>query len=269
MDVDGHLHVWSDDADRYPWRPIHGAQPPTIGGSAEHVLTVLADHGVGVAIAVQTRAYGDDHSYLLDVRRRYPDRVIAVAALDPRDPNAPAALDRLAADGVRGLRLDPLGWGVASLIDGTVVPLWDQAARLGLPIELMTLPDQLPAIRALAERTPEIVVIIEHAARFGASPDEPLDSLLDLASLPNVVVKVSALTSLSAEPPPHRDLWPMVERLIATFGPDRLMWGSDMPWIGADAYGPAIGAIHALPFLDDAGRGWLLGGTSRRVFGLT
>jgi len=268
MDVDGHVHVWSDDAGRYPWRPIHGAEPPTIAGSAESVLGVLAANGVDVAVAVQPRAYGDDHAYLLDARRHHPERIVAVAALDPRDPTAPSALEVLVADGVRGLRLDPIGWGTRPLVDGTARPLWDRAARLGLAIELMILPDQLPALRPYAERTPGTTVVIEHAARYGAAPDESLDSLLDLADLPNVFVKVSALSSISSEPPPHRDLWPLLERLFVEFGATRLMWGSDMPWIGADAYGPAMDTIRALPFLDNAGRGWLLGGTASRAFGI-
>lgn len=268
MIVDGHLHVWADDAGAYPWQPVHGATPPTIEGSAEFVLAVLDANAVDAAVAVQSRAYGADHRYLANARRQFPDRIVAVAALDPRDPTAPSDLARLAADGFAGLRLDPLGWGMAPLIDGSVLPLWDAAVDLGMTIELLIGPSQLAALRPLVERTPGATVIIEHAARYLARPDEPIDAVLELASAPNVSVKVSALASISSEAPPHRDLWALLAALTEHFGPSRLMWGSDMPWIGAAAYGPELSTIEALPWLDDAGRAALLGDTAQRVFGL-
>ncbi len=267
--IDGHLHVWSDDPGRYPWQPIYGATPPSLPGSVEFVLGVLERHGVRVAIAVQTRVYGDDHRYLLDARARFPDRIVAVAALDPSDPAAPDRLAELAAAGVRGLRLDPMGWSGPWLADGTVLPLWDAAARLGLAVELMIRPDQLPALAVLAERKPAMPVVIEHLARYGVDSAEPLESLLALARLPNLHAKVSGLDSISREPPPHRDLWPLLAAVVEAFGPQRLMWGSDMPWIGEAGYGPALATVERLPFLDRAGRSWLRGDTARAVLDLS
>ena len=267
--VDSHVHIWSADVERYPPRPIHGASVPTVDGSAEMLSGTLAQHGVDAAIVVQPRAYGDDHRYLLDSLARYPDRMVAVAALDPRDDRAPAILAALVSEGIKGLRLDPHGWGTGPLIDGTVRPLWDVALHCGVAIEVMIRPAQLPALGRLAARTVDAQVVVEHAARFGADPDEPLDGLLELEAWPNVTVKVSALSSISTEPPPHRDIWTMLERLVAVFGPERLMWGSDMPWIGADEYGAELDTVASLPFLDNGGRTWLLGQTAARVFGLT
>jgi len=144
--VDGHIHVWSADTDRYPWRPVHGASSPAQPGDADWVLDVLERHGARTAVAVQPRAYGNDHAYLADTLGRFPGRLVAVAALDPRDPAAPDQLTDLAAVGFRGLRLDPMGWGSAPLADGTVLPLWDRAAELDLAIELLIRPDQLGAL---------------------------------------------------------------------------------------------------------------------------
>jgi L-fuconolactonase len=241
----------------------------TIDASAEMLFATLAQHGVDNAVVVQPRAYGDDHTYLLSALARFRDRMVAVAALDPRDDGAPAALTHLVDHGIKGLRLDPLGWGTAPLVDGTVLPLWDQAVRSGIAIELMIRPDQLSALGALAARTTDPQVVVEHAARYGADPHEPLDSLLELEGLPNVTVKLSALSSISTEPPPHRDLWPILERLVGVFGPERLMWGSDMPWIGAEAYRSELETVASLPFVDENGRTWLLGRTAARVFALT
>lgn len=265
--VDAHVHVWADDAKAYPWRPIHGAAPPSIEGSAEFIVGVLDAHGVDTAVAVQSRAYGDDHRYLADSRRRFPDRFVAIAALDPREPDAPARLAELVAEGFAGLRLDPLGWGTGPLVDGTVLPLWDAAADLGLVVELLIGPDQLAALATIAGRWPGTPVVIEHMARYLARPEDPNTELLDLAAMPNVFVKISALASISGESPPHHDLWPLLRAICERFGPDRLLWGSDMPWIGPAAYGSELAVIGELPWLDEAGRAALAGGTAARVFG--
>jgi L-fuconolactonase len=264
--IDSHLHIWSDDEVAFPWKPIHGATAPTVPGSVEFVLGVLERHGVDAAVAVQPRAYGDDHSYLLHARERHGERIIAVGALSPGQPDAVTSLSTLAAAGFRGLRLDVAGWTEPWLSDGTVLPLWDEAASHGLAIELMIVPDQLPLLAPLAQRSAQTPVVVEHLARYGARETDTMDSLLALAALPNVYAKLSALDSISREPPPHRDLWPLIETAVDVFGADRLMWGSDMPWIGERGYAPALGVIDALQFLTEGERQALLGDTARTVF---
>lgn len=40
-----------------------------------------------------------------------------------------------------------------------------------------------------------------------------------------VYVKVSAFFRVSREKYPYTDTWPLLEKLIAVFGPKRLLWG--------------------------------------------
>jgi L-fuconolactonase len=237
-------------------------------GTADHVLGVLATNGVGAALAVQSRVYGDDHRYLLASIERFPDRLVGVAALDPSTPDVVTTLRDLVGRGIGGLRLDPMGWVGPWLLDGTVMPLWEAAAEHGMVVEVMIRPAELPALGELATRTPAMPVVVEHMARYDVDASAPLDPLLDLARLPNVSVKVSALASISGEPPPHRDVWPLIAKVVEAFGPSRLLWGSDMPWIGADRYAAALATVSALPSLDAGGRRWVLGDTARTIFGL-
>jgi hypothetical protein len=58
-----------------------------------------------------------------------------------------------------------------------------------------------------------------------------LGPLLNLARLPHVAVKVSGLYAVS-DPPhdfPHDAAGPFIVVLIESFGPSRMMWGSDFP----------------------------------------
>jgi L-fuconolactonase len=63
-------------------------------------------------------------------------------------------------------------------------------------------------------------------------PDSPpfrqLPGVLELAQFPNVAMKLSAAPTLSLEPYPFEDLWEPVLRIVEAFGPERLMWGTDI-----------------------------------------
>ena len=63
--------------------------------------------------------------------------------------------------------------------------------------------------------------------------EEHWEALLSLSDLKNIYIKISALFRLSGEPFPHYDLVrdKRIATLIQKFGADRLMWGSDWPYV--------------------------------------
>lgn len=46
-----------------------------------------------------------------------------------------------------------------------------------------------------------------------------------------VYVKASALFRVSAQPYPYADACQGVKALVDAFGAERVMWGSDFPWV--------------------------------------
>jgi predicted TIM-barrel fold metal-dependent hydrolase len=226
---------------------------------------------VSRAVAVQPRSYGDDHAYLLQARVAHPDRIIAVAAPDPRSPSLRETVAALAATGIRGLRLDPLGDPGVLLPDvagsSPAARVADAAAEHGLVVELLAEVSTLAPVASLARGHPGVSFVIEHLGLYGAAPGASIDPLLRLSDRPNVYSKVSALASISTEPPPYPDLHPAIRRALRAFGADRLMWGSDLPWIGADAYPHELAAVDALRDLSAPQRSALRGGTACSVFG--
>lgn len=93
-----------------------------------------------------------------------------------------------------------------------------------------------------------------------------LDGLLALAAYEQVAVKLTSLPLLSREPFPHADVWPHVHRVIAAFGPARLMWGSDQT-VFEHPYGEAVDLIRATTELGPADKEQILGAALRRVWG--
>jgi predicted TIM-barrel fold metal-dependent hydrolase len=82
-------------------------------------------------------------------------------------------------------------------------------------------------------------------------------------------VKVSAFYALGQKKPPHDDLVPMIRKLFESFGPKRLMWGSDAPYQlqGGNTYRASIGLVRdRLDFLTKADRDWLLAKSAEAVY---
>ncbi len=266
--VDSHLHVWSDDPDRFPWRPLPGFGAPTIPGSLDLLLQLQAESGVDKAVLVQPSNYGYDHSYLLDCCHRYPDRLAAVCLVDPEDPASPQTLERLVREeGFGGMRLRPLcspdDWSWMS--SPVVCALWEKAAELDVPISFLILPNQMRALEDMVARYPQVKVIVDHFGRQyrEESPTYPsAQGLLRLAEYPNTYVKVSALSSASKEPYPYPDSLGLIERIYERFGARRLMWGTDFPYVQLkEGYRRARELVDRMAFLSESDREWLLGKT--------
>jgi L-fuconolactonase len=105
-------------------------------------------------------------------------------------------------------------------------------AGAGLVYDLLVRPAQLPAAIRVARDLPGLSFVLDH----GGKPDiargqyEPWASLVgELAACPNVVGKLSGLVT---EAGPHwsgAQIGPYASHLIDSFGPRRLMVGSDWP----------------------------------------
>ncbi|CAA7024860.1 unnamed protein product [Microthlaspi erraticum] len=55
--------------------------------------------------------------------------------------------------------------------------------------------------------------------------------LMKLSRFPQVYVKFSALFRLSTTGFPYQDLSPLLSQLVSHFGANRVMWGSDFPFV--------------------------------------
>ena len=176
-----------------------------------------------------------------------------------------------------------------------------------MPVGIMTFGGLLPhvgAIRGLVAHWPSTVLILDHfgffrqpatgglagaAASSASNDEEAWTALLALAELPSVHVKLSALFRASAELPPHRDLLPRVAALLRAYGPTRLLWGTDFPFVllggnartdAAATYAQASAHPHewrsaardrsapaGLELLDDDAFAAIMGGNAARLFG--
>ena len=233
MIVDTHVHVVAAERERYPLRPagisLDWFRDASV--TVDDFLELMTAAGVDRAVLVQPMsAYGFDNRYVTDAARVHSERLASVVILDTADHPA-RRLRAMASEGVSGVRLFAIGNPtLPRLDDPSARGLWEVAAELGLPVVVTILSDQLPELRAMLERFPEVTVALDHCGFpdvSGGPPYPQAADLFELATLPNVVLKASChlLEQAEAAGDP-RDL---VDCLVAAFGGDRLLWGSDYP----------------------------------------
>lgn len=144
----------------------------------------------------------------------------------------------------------------------------------GLAYDFLIRTRELPAARAAAEEVDGLTFVVDHCAKppIADGATEPwAGRLAELARLPNVVCKVSGLVTEAAWADwTVDDLRPYTDRVLALFGPDRLLFGSDWPvcTLAASYHDVLVAARECLAGLSDAERSAVFGGTAARVYAL-
>src|SRR5262245_14685783 len=90
--IDSHLHVWDGTAAGLDPSPMKVGYSAQATASLELFMDYMDEAGVARAVYVQPWFYHWDNSYMVACLRRFPDRFRAVCVVDPRGPEAPAAL---------------------------------------------------------------------------------------------------------------------------------------------------------------------------------
>lgn len=243
MIIDSHTHIASPDTERYPVGPtgVGSAWWSTGLHGAEQLVAAMDGAGVDRAMVVQAvGAYGYDCAYAVDAVAAHPDRLALVGSVDMEDADPAQRLAELTAAAgeagttLRGVRLFGVtGTPPVWLTDGRAEQVWDVAAASGCTVVPTLFAGDLPGLRAPVEAHPDVVVILDHCGfpdLAGGPPYERASSLLDLVDLASLSLKISSHLLLdAAEASSGGDPADLVDHLAASFGADRLCWGSDYP----------------------------------------
>jgi len=100
---------------------------------------------------------------------------------------------------------------------------------------------------------------------FPPEPFEHLPEVLDFARFSNVSLKLTGAPALSAEPYPFRDVWPSVYEIVASYGVERVMWGSDFTRAaGLVSYWDTTHFLSEMDAFRPDDLEWLYGGSIRK-----
>ncbi|MFC5661722.1 amidohydrolase family protein [Kitasatospora misakiensis] len=240
--IDAHHHLWDLAQRPQPWLDDPDLatirrtfSPDDLRATATQEVAGRRLHSTVVVQCVPDVPETED---LLALAEREPLIDAVVGWVDLTSPAVGDDLDRLLA-GPGGGHLRSL----RSLVQGEADPEWLQRADVerglaavgerGLGYDVLVRSHQLDQAVRLAERLPELPLVLDHAGKPDIAGGELAgweDGLRRLAAHPQVVCKVSGLiTEADHKSWTTADLRPVWDVLLSAFGPDRLMFGSDWP----------------------------------------
>lgn len=275
MTVDAHHHLWDRVRHDHHW--LDGAGLETI--RRDFTVADLAAAGTGevrTTVAVQAL---NSSAETYDLLASAGPVGAVVGWVDLISSRCGTRLDELAAapggSRLRGLRHlvqdepDP-GW----LVRPSVLRGLAAAAERRLAVDLLVRGPQRAAALEAARRLPDASFVIDHAGKpnIGAGEWAPwADWITAMAALPNVVCKLSGLVTECPPRPWSRSLIePYAQHVLAAFGADRVMFGSDWPVCLLQAsYAEVLGlTVDLLDGASPTEREAVLGGTARRAYRL-
>ncbi len=266
--IDSHVHVWKKDP-RYPWAP-ETRKPPDKDASAEILLQLMNASGVQKTVIIQVIYYRWDNRYLASVLKQYPQFFRGVARVNPEDPASPDHLSALTEeDGFHGVRISPGADSSGDWIRGPLMPpLWNRCRELKVPMTVLAPVTRMPDVARLAEKFPDLTIVIDHMADSPLNHPKELENLLALRRFPKLYVKISHSWSLSSESYPYLDSQRQIKRLYDAFGPQRLMAGTDWPLVEKYCtYAQAIDiALKHIAFFNEEDKRWICGLTAEQVW---
>jgi L-fuconolactonase len=234
MRIDAHQHFWQMGRLEYPWMP---PEPSILRQDflPEHLAPILERSRFDGTVVVQAHQSLAETHWLLELAEATEFVRAVVGWVDLTDPQLGTVLDELQRrpkfKGVRHLVHDEPDdrW----LLRPDVLAGLAELARRGLPYDLLLRPGHLPLVPQIAERVPELRMVIDHIAKplIADRVMEPWARDIEEASrLPQVYCKLSGMiTEADHESWKAVDLRPYVAHVMRIFGANRLMFGSDWP----------------------------------------
>ena len=276
MIVDSHVHILPErvrDARAEialgdPWFAVCH-QGDRVIATAEELVDAMDEAEIDRAICfawpfADAALSADANDHLAEVQRRYADRLIAFATVNPTAPDAAREIQRCARLGLRGvgeLNCDAQGF---SLDDPNIDAAVAASVAAGLPWTLhcsepvgreypgkgTTTPDK---VARFAMRHPDLLLICAHLG--GGLPF--FAHMPEIAELCRRLWFDTAAAPFLYEPSVYREV---VDRC----GADRLLFGSDFPLLTADRYRRAFDAAG----LDASERGLVMGDAAAALLAL-
>jgi len=271
MRIDSHVHVWTNGSPPFTYNDGMTTSRPKYPGFVEDLIEFMNRNSIDRTVLIQCFYHGYDNSYMCHCLKRFPDRLHAVALLDPLEPDAPEKLEHLHKEhGVQGMRLYPIKDEDASWLSRDEQnALWETARKLGVPFTWFGRCAQIPFLEPMLQRFPDVNIIIDHLGEpvLSEGLDGSFKRLLGLAKYSNVYVKATRINGISNQPWPHEDVQPFVKAVYESFGANRMLGCTGFPESPQRPEAVGFRVIEeALDFLSEDDKEWILGKTAESLY---
>ena len=245
--VDAHAHLG-------PWFNFFTPEP-----TADSMLRVMDRCGVAMAVVSTTRAISTEavagNADVTALVKNHPQRFAGYAVFNPHQPDSLANVEQtLDVPGIVGIKIHP-DVHAYSVNGPLYAPIWELATRRMAPILTHTFADSAYSdplqFGPIAAAWPELVMLLGHS---GVTGEGHRRAMAVARQHPNLYLELcGSLTT---------GLW--IQRMVATVGAERVMYGSDFPFIELRY---ALGRV-VFAGLSPETLALVLGGNARRVLRL-
>ena len=205
----------------------------------ETLFAQMDEAGVDQSIlyAVEAPVVYASNEYVHGLCEAFPDRLLGFASVNPRDPEAPAVLERAIRDlGLRGLKLHPPLQDFFPN-DESVFPIYEKCLELDIPVVFHIGSTPFGALCRLAQanpiliddvavRFPELRILLTHLGTLWHN-----ETFMVVEKNPNVYVDTAAYVCEIEQM--------LTPDMVARIGPKKIIFGTDYPT-------PYAGRMHRM-----------------------
>jgi L-fuconolactonase len=236
--IDAHQHYWRPERGDYGWMPPDN--PVLTRPYAPRDLEpIMKQAKIDATVLVQAAPTVAETEYMLGIADATPSVGKVVGWIDFEKPDDRRHLERLKHHpkfaGVRPMIQDIAddGW----MLRADVQWAYEALVELDLTFDALGFSRHLKNFLTILTRYPDMRAVIDHCMKpqirdHGTARDEFrfwADGMSLLARETNACCKLSGIVTEANAGWTVDDLRPYVEHVLETFGPERVMWGSDWP----------------------------------------
>lgn len=277
MRIDSHQHYWKVERGDYHWMT---PQVPVLHRDylPSDLQPLLKQHDIDRTILVQAAQTVAETDFLLDLAASDLSIAGVVGWLDLESPHFPQQFEQY--------RKNPLFVGIRPMLQDIPDNQWIVRpqvlaslriiAEADFPFEFLTFPRHLPFVLQVLAAIPGLRAVIDHISKpdIRAHNMEPWKSLMaEVSQHENVWCKLSGIvTEADHARWTAADLRPYFDHVMACFGADRVMFGSDWPvCLQAGSYGQVMTTLRELLLaeMDEAMEQKIFGTNAARFYKLT
>jgi len=242
--------LWEKDGEEYYVQFL----PPNLqemASPAEFMVTQMDYVGIDTCVLQNDHIYGNLSSFFADAVKKYPGRFIGLANVDEafayQDDQVATLKHAVEKLGMKGLYYTLAAFfrnGYAKYFDDPKYhPFWDEVRRLKIPVfwvflaktPLGDFTHEMGCFRRWLERYPDIPSVLVHGM-----PTVLWANDQDIIKFPDDMVEIMTRFPVYSEilypimwggkmDFPFRRAHNHIRQVYDKFGPDQLIWGSDMP----------------------------------------
>lgn len=287
--IDTHAHLWKElkgEVDNTEVKSLGGGRatfqggirqmmPPYMidGSNTAEVFISNMDYGcVSAGVITQEYIDGNQNEYLLEVKKKYPDRFKICGMTEFRKPGYLEAVTAMCNGSFDCIKI-PAQRLISNnervyLTSDEMLKVFDimQQKEIILSIDLAEGDEQVEEMKTIISMFPKLKIAIGH---FGMVNRPKWESQILLAENKNVMIESGGITWLF-----HNEFYPYngaikaIKKAISMVGADKLMWGSDYPrTMTAITYKMSYDFILKSAELSEAEKSKLLGENAKNFYG--